>query len=162
MVLIGDNGAGKSSFLIALYQIIVGGLIEPQTIKNFALMYLDENRQIRIKTTLPETAIKKTTEWKYDTEQESFFGLHKSPYVIRYTESFDDQESKVDGLALTGDWADTCDIDHATALQASQIAPKQPIDCRTPAAFGVHRKGWNRHQRNRKTLPTAWPEKAPI
>lgn len=123
MVLIGDNGAGKSSFLIALYQIIAGGLIEPQTIKNFALMYLDKNRQIRIKTTLPETAIKKTTEWKYDTEQESFFGLHKSPYVIRYTESFDDQESKVDGLALTGDWADTCDIDHATVLQASQIAP---------------------------------------
>lgn len=37
-----------------------------------------------------------------------------------------------------------------------------PIDCRTPAAFGVHRKGWNRHRRNRKTLPTAWPEKAPI
>jgi ABC-type branched-subunit amino acid transport system ATPase component len=59
MVLIGGNGAGKSSFLIALYQIIAGGLIEPQTIKNFALMYLDENRQIRIKTTLPETAIKK-------------------------------------------------------------------------------------------------------
>ena len=53
-------------------------------------------------------------------------------------------------------------IDHATALQASQIAPKQPIDCKTPAAFGVHRKGWNRHRRNRKTLPTAWPEKAPI
>lgn len=110
MVLVGDNGAGKSSFLLALYQIIAGGLIEPQSVKKFALIYLTDSGQIRVRTTLSKEKVEFPSNWKLDSENETFLQPHKSPYVIRYTESFDDQEFKIDSLALTGDWADTCDI----------------------------------------------------
>lgn len=110
MVIVGDNGAGKSSFIIALFQIIAGGLIDPQNISNFTLVYLNDDGKIRIKSSLPNEKIHKPANWDLDHDEQSFSQPHKSPYVIRYAESFDDQEFKIDSLALTGDWADTCDI----------------------------------------------------
>ncbi|SHK89583.1 AAA family ATPase [Fibrobacter sp. UWB12] len=110
MVIVGDNGAGKSSFIIALFQIITSGLIDPQNISNFTLVYLNDDGKIRIKSSLSNEKIRKPANWDLDHDQQSFFQPHKSPYVIRYAESFDDQEFKIDSLALTGDWADSCDI----------------------------------------------------
>lgn len=110
MVIVGDNGAGKSSFLIALFQIVAGGLIDPQNIVNFALVYLSDDGKIRIKTTLSDNKVCKPANWDIDNNRLSSLQPHKAPYIIRYSESFDDQEFKVDGLALTGDWSGTCDI----------------------------------------------------
>lgn len=110
MVIVGDNGAGKSSFLIALFQIVAGGLIDPQNIVNYALVYLSDDGKIRIKTTLSDNKVCKPANWDIDNNRQSSLQPHKAPYIIRYSESFDDQEFKVDGLALTGDWSGTCDI----------------------------------------------------
>lgn len=122
MAIVGDNGAGKSSFIIALFQIIAGGLIDPQNISNFTLVYLNNDGRIRIKTSLSNEKIHKPANWFLDNDGQSSFQPHKSPYVIRYTESFDDQEFKIDHLALTGDWADTCDITTNALLIKDEIA----------------------------------------
>ena len=95
---VGNNGCGKTTLLTALFQLVARGMgVPPSGMGNFALVY-KENNDFFIKTSLNDERFE-LIGFERNLQQNS----HTSDYAVYYSTTFDDQEYKIDQMAIRGD-----------------------------------------------------------
>ena len=109
-VFVGNNGAGKTTLLNNLYYLIAKGFGELNSVfGQYALVYVDNEKKICIKTNIPQTNIsldlQNLTKCYFNHDK-----THAAKFAIRYTTSFDDQERKTDDFIQHGNLSGTSDL----------------------------------------------------